>query len=95
MVPVVFEVTVLFTAFGIGILFFLRCKMLHGIKEDILEIRQTDDRLLIALETDRIGNKREVVLDILKKNGALEIRERGGHNLAGTVNFKQIKTSDL
>lgn len=76
MVPVFFEVTILFTAFGIGILFFYRAKMIHGKIAQIFDVRQTDDRLLVAIEPGQMNIDRSELDSILKENGAIEIRER-------------------
>ena len=79
MVPVVFECTVICTAYGMGILFFARNKMGHGVRPDILDIRQTDDRLLIAFDADGLeGDNKEIVKSVMKNNGVLEI-----HNYKG------------
>lgn len=79
MVPVVFESTILCTAFGLAILFFIRNKMGHGVVPDILELRQTDDRLLIAFDSDKLSKYNSEELDaILKENGALEIKKFSG-----------------
>lgn len=85
MVPVTFELTILFTAFGIGILFFYRAKMIHGKIAQVLDLRQTDDLLLLAIEQDHLHMDRSELDGILKSNGAIEIRER---NLEGTANSK-------
>lgn len=82
MVPVTFELTVLFTAFGMGILFFYRSKMLHGIKEDILDRRQTNDLLLLTVESDLLHGNKEEVISMMKSTGAIEIRERQGEQAA-------------
>jgi len=77
MVPVTFELSILFTAFGIGILFFFRAKMIHGKIAQVLDPRQTDDRMLIAIEPDGLGGVSRSELDsIMNDEGAIEIRER-------------------
>ena len=48
--------------------------MLHGIKNDILDIRQTDDRMVMAIETEE-GLDESEVLSMMKDNGAVETRE--------------------
>ncbi|MFT5725171.1 MAG: putative flap endonuclease-1-like 5' DNA nuclease, partial [Bacteroidia bacterium] len=69
--------TILFTAFGIGILFFAKSKMIHGKIADIFDPRQTDDRLFLAVEPTELSNISRTELDsFLKENGAIEIRER-------------------
>lgn len=84
MVPVTFETTILFTAFGIGILFFAKSKMIHGKIAQIIDPRQTDDRLFLAVEPAELSKISRPDLDaFLKENGAIEIRER---NLGGAEN---------
>jgi predicted flap endonuclease-1-like 5' DNA nuclease len=76
MVPVTFELTILFTAFGMGILFFAKSKMIHGKIADIMDPRQTDDRLLLAVEPDNINMTRAEFDALLKEEGAIEVRTR-------------------
>jgi len=79
MVPVTFECTILCTAFGLAFLFFLRNKMGHGINPDILDIRQTDDHLLIAFDADKLDNdKRSELISILQHNEVTEIHDYKG-----------------
>ena len=83
MVPVTFELTILFTAFGIGILFFAKSKMIHGKIAEIIDPRQTDDRLFIAIEPSELSKISRAELDgLFNESGAIEIRER---NLDGTA----------
>lgn len=76
-IPVIFELTILFTAFGMVGLFFWRSRMLHGMKEDILDIRQTSDRLLLAIDesVDQDFSNTEIQ-SLLKENGAIEVRTK-------------------
>jgi hypothetical protein len=79
MVPVVFECTVLCTAFSLAFLFFFRNKMGHGVRPDILDIRQTDDYLLIAFDADTLDtNRRNELNAIMTKNGVLHTKEYVG-----------------
>jgi hypothetical protein len=75
-IPVIFELTILFTAFGMVIMFFARNRMIHGIKEDLLDRRQTDDHLLIAIDN---GEEQSISSDeiksILASEGAVQVRE--------------------
>lgn len=74
-IPVMFELTILFTAFGMMGLFFMRNRMAPGIREDLLDRRQTDDHLLIAIDN---AEKQDVspseINSILKGEGAIEVR---------------------
>lgn len=80
MIPVMFELTVLFTAFGMATLFFARAKMIHGIKPDIIDPRQTNDRLFLAVEPSKLNIERDEFESICKAEGALEIRERNSES---------------
>lgn len=74
-IPVIFELTILFTAFGMVGLFFMRSRMFHGIKEDLLDVRQTNDRLLLAIDNEveqTISNSD--IISLLKDEGALEVK---------------------
>lgn len=73
-IPVIFELTILFTAFGMVILFFARSRMIHGIKEDLLTRRQTDDHMVLAIdngEEQSISNSE--IQSLLKNEGAIEV----------------------
>jgi hypothetical protein len=48
--------------------------LVHGIKNETLDIRQTDDRLIVAIETVA-GMDEKAILDMMKKGGAVEMRE--------------------
>jgi Protein of unknown function (DUF3341) len=76
-IPILFESTVLCTAFGMAFFFFLRNRMVHGIKPELLDERQTDDLMIISVETGEGVNESQV-LDIMRNNGAYELRERNG-----------------
>jgi len=75
-VPVTFELTILFTAFGMGILFFARSRMVHGIEEDLIDIRQTDDRLVLAVEPQKLNISKKDFEALIKEEGAIEFYER-------------------
>lgn len=74
-IPVIFELTILFTAFGMVIMFFARSGMIHGIKEDLLDRRQTDDHMLLAIDNAEDQNmSNSEIQSILTKEGAIEVR---------------------
>ncbi len=76
-VPILFEGTVLCTAFGMAFFFFFRSRMVHGIKPELLDIRQTDDLMIICIESgDNVDTNK--VFEIMKRNGATELRQRTG-----------------
>ena len=73
-IPVIFELTILFTAFGMVILFFARTRMIHGIKEDLLSRRQTDDHMVLAIDN---GEPQDMsaseIQSLLASEGAIEV----------------------
>jgi hypothetical protein len=73
-IPVMFESTVLLTAFGMAFFFFWRNRLAHGIEPELLDDRQTDDRMVVVVEAGNV-NEQEV-LSIYRKTGAVELRER-------------------
>lgn len=76
-IPVLFEFSILCTAFGIGILFFIRNSMVHGkIPAEIVDPKQTDYRIVLAMSVDEEGVDKEALVDMLSKGGAVEIKER-------------------
>ncbi len=80
-VPVLFESTVLLTAFGIAILFFIRNKMLHGkLPSERVDMRQTDDRMVVAIATDGENVNKAEINNWLYSGGAVEVKERTNHS---------------
>jgi hypothetical protein len=79
-IPVTFELSVLFTAFGMAILFFIRAKLVHGKVEEIIDPRQTDDLFVLAIEEKGKHFNREEINRTLIAEGAIEIREREYHS---------------
>ena len=74
-IPVIFELTILFTAFGMVIMFFARTGMIHGIKEDLLDRRQTDDHMLLAIDNAEDQNlSNSEIQSLLQSEGAIEVR---------------------
>jgi len=74
-IPVIFELTILFTAFGMVIMFFARNRMMHGIKEDLLDRRQTDDHLLIAIDNSEAQSlSNDEIQTILVSEGAVKVK---------------------
>jgi len=79
--PVLFELSVLFTAFGLAFLFFLRNKLLHGkMPSERIDLRQTDDRMIIAVATDNASIERSELTSMLFDGGAVEVKERTNHD---------------
>ncbi len=76
-VPVLFEASVLFTAFGIAFLFFARNRMVHGkMPMERIDMRQTDDRMVVAIATDNNNVPNANLATWLYEGGAVEVKER-------------------
>ncbi len=91
-IPVIFELTILFTAFGMVIMFFARSRMIHGIKEDILDVKQTDDKMILAIDNSvdqSIANAE--IISTLQSEGAIEVREQAeAFNTSHTMEDEQV-----
>ena len=74
-IPVTFELSILFTAFGMVATFFIVSKMAHGKNPTLMDIRQTDDRIVIAVNLHNDSDNK-AISDIFVNHGALEVRER-------------------
>jgi hypothetical protein len=76
-IPVLFEFSILCTAFGLGILFFARNGMIHGkIPGEIVDPAQTDYRIVLAMSLDEEGVNKQQLVDLLRAGGAVEVKER-------------------
>jgi len=72
-IPVMFELSILFTAYGMGITFFIKSRMLHGMDADLVDIRQTDNRLIMALNVSDSENT-TALETLLQETGVSEIK---------------------
>jgi len=72
-VPITFEWTVLFTAFGMVLTFFYATHLFPGRAPRVMDFRATDDRFVIAI--DARGNvPHSDITNILKEAGAVEVK---------------------
>lgn len=74
-VPVCFELTVLCTAYGMGITFFLRARILHGVRETVFEARQSDDLFIMCFDMEKHSLNIDEVTGLMKENGASEVKQ--------------------
>ncbi|MCB9232450.1 MAG: DUF3341 domain-containing protein [Bacteroidia bacterium] len=80
-VPVSFELTVLFAAFGMVFTFFAVSKMYPGKKPVIMDPRVTDDVMVLAIEKSAIEEAdQDKIEGIMMSHGAFEISEKTVHN---------------
>ncbi len=72
-VPITFEWTVLFTAFGMVGTFFYATHLFPGRTARVMDLRATDDRFVIAI--DAKGNiPHNEITNLLKEAGAVEVK---------------------
>ena len=69
-IPILFEMTVLFAAHLMVITYFFRSKLFPGQKASNPDVRTTDDKFLIEIETE---NENEII-KLIKKTGANEVK---------------------
>ena len=74
-IPVCFELTVLFTAFGMVITFFLVSGLRPKFKVQVMDRRSTDDKFVMAIEHTSSLNLRSLT-DLLRQYGASEVNEK-------------------
>lgn len=74
-VPITFELTVLFTAFGMVITFFFVNKMFPWRNVHIMDPRVTDDVFVVALDQSKISDRSKAE-EVLRKSGAYEVAEK-------------------
>lgn len=74
-IPITFELSILFTAFGMVGCFFVVNRMFWGRNTDVIDLRVTDDRFVIAVN---IHSKTDVkaLEQTFVSGGAIEVRER-------------------
>jgi hypothetical protein len=75
-IPITFELGILFTAFGMVGCFFIVNRMFWGRNTDIMDIRVTDDRFVIAVNLHGHKTDAKALENLMISGGALEIRER-------------------
>lgn len=74
-IPVTFELGILFTAFGMVGTFFVVNKMFWGRNTDVIDLRVTDDKFVIAVNV-HANTDVKALENALVSNGAIEVRER-------------------
>jgi hypothetical protein len=74
-IPVTFEFTVLMAAGGMVATFMYLCRLAPGIQKLIFDPRQTDDKMVMAIEIDEHTDINSIT-KILKEHGAEEVNEK-------------------
>lgn len=75
-IPITFELSILFTAFGMVGCFFIVNRMFWGRNTNIMDLRVTDDRFVIAVNIHQGKTNEAELSSIFVQGGALEVRER-------------------
>jgi hypothetical protein len=72
-IPVTFEGTVLFTAFGLVITFCISNNLFPGNNVEPLDLRITDDKFVMAINLDKNKLSQDEITSALKSSGAIEV----------------------
>lgn len=82
-IPVMFELTVLFCSYGMGIAFFIANHLAPGRAPRVMDLRATDDRFVLAIDA-KANPYPDKIEDLLKNAGAVEIK----HNERKYVSYE-------
>lgn len=72
-IPITFELTVLFCAFGMVSAFFFKNHLFPGRAPRVMDLRATTDKFVIAIDA-RLNNDDDKIDALLKEAGATEIK---------------------
>jgi Protein of unknown function (DUF3341) len=72
-IPIVFELTVLLAAYGMSFTFFFMEGLGPSVKPNIYDIRSTDDKFAMAIDTSKNTLSQAEIENILKSSGAQEV----------------------
>ncbi|MGI4835515.1 MAG: DUF3341 domain-containing protein [Janthinobacterium lividum] len=75
-IPVSFELTVLFTAFGMMITFFTISGLYPKPTVNVLDPRATDDKFVVAVELDESSSQLSKLTTLFRDNGASEVNHK-------------------
>ena len=76
-IPITFEMTVLFAAWGMTITFYTICGMWPGVKAKMLDHRTTDDKFCIAFDvTSASAGTVDNIKGFFKNTQAEEVNEK-------------------
>lgn len=75
-VPITFECTVLFAAFGMTGTFLVASNLLPWAKPVIFDKRASDDKFLMAIDLGKNKKSKEEIVEFLKSQGAVEVNEK-------------------
>lgn len=72
-VPIMFELTVLFCSYGMGLTFFFRSHLFPGRAPRVMDLRATNDRFVLAIDANE-NTDHDKINSLLKDAGAIEIK---------------------
>ncbi len=76
-VPIIFEMTVLFCAIGMTVVFYIICGLGFGVNNPILDDRITDDKFCLAFQTNNMDSSSvDNLKGFFKATGAEEVHSR-------------------
>ena len=75
-IPVSFELTVLFTAFGMMITFYTISGLFPKVNTKVMDVRATDDKFVMAIELDETSSQLPSLTELLRRNGASEVNQK-------------------
>ena len=75
-IPVSFELTVLFTAFGMMITFYTISGLFPKVSTKVMDVRATDDKFVMAIELDETSSQLPQLTELLRQNGASEVNQK-------------------
>lgn len=76
LIPITFELAVLFAAISMVAAFLISCNLGPGITNPILDKRITDDKFLISFDITKNNVDVKAIKSILKETGASEVNEK-------------------
>lgn len=75
-IPVTFELTVLFAAFSMVIVFFIVTNLKPSLRVNVFDKRATDDKFVMAIEVKDGVTDLSALNRLLRSNGAVEVNEK-------------------
>lgn len=75
-IPVTFELTILLCALGMVATFFIRCRLLPGVKAKMFDPRSVNDKFVMAVELDKNDLDDKQITKLLKDTGASEVNKK-------------------
>lgn len=76
-IPITFELTVLFSAWGMTLTYLVRNKLWPGRVPRIYDKRTTDDRFALVFNAEKLSDSElNSIKEVCKKEGALEVNDK-------------------